>query len=262
VILPSGSRSTGVIRIALGGLVAMLLALGLVLTSQPTAEASTKYVPTTFQQAHYGQDNHHVTNIQLRLAAAGVLPAKYVTGFYGDITAKAVRNFRTSVGMKATSGRKMTRTTWRALVRKTGKVKRPGSSGGGGGSHSSGVIDRRCLTGHQVLCINETTSKLYYVNHNKVVRTMDARFGCGGSTREGVFSVFRKVRHDWSRAYGSPMPLSMYFSGGEAVHYSYDFAARGYAGCSHGCVNIRDRATLRWVYDRISIGNRVVVYFS
>lgn len=257
----SGRRSAGFIRAVLGGLFAMGLALGLVVASQPAAEAQTHYVPKKFQKAHYGQDNQKVTNIQLRLADAGFVKDQYVTGYYGDITKNAVRSFRKSVGMKPTSGKKMTRKTWRALVRVTGKVKKPGS-GGSGGSRPSGVIDGRCLTGHRVLCVNETTSKLYYVNHNKVVRTLDARFGCYGSTREGVFSVFRKVRHDWSRTYGSPMPLSMYFSGGEAVHYSSDFAARGYAGCSHGCVNIRDRKTLRWVYGRIHLGDRVVVYFS
>ena len=36
------------------------------------------------------------------------------------------------------------------------------------------------------------------------------------------------------------MPFAMFFSGGQAVHYSPDFAATGYAGASHGCVNIRD----------------------
>ena len=59
-------------------------------------------------------------------------------------------------------------------------------------------------------------------------------------TREGVFSVFQKNR-DWtSTLYGSKMPYSMFFSGGQAVHYSSDFAARGYSGASHGCVNVRD----------------------
>ncbi|WP_230207693.1 L,D-transpeptidase family protein [Microlunatus sp. Gsoil 973] len=253
-----GARRPGFIRTALAGLLAMGLAVGLLLGSQSTAEASSKYVTTKYQKAHYGQDNAKVTNIQLRLAAGGFMKDKYVTGYYGDITKNAVKSFRKSVHLKPTSGKKMTKKTWRALVKATGKVKRAGSHR----STSSGVIDKRCLTGHRVLCVNETTSKLYYVNHNKVIKTMDARFGCGGTTREGVFSVFRKVRHDWSRPYNSPMPLSMYFSGGEAVHYSADFAARGYAGCSHGCVNIRDRKTLRWVYKRIHIGDRVVVYFS
>ena len=255
-------RSAGFIRVAVAGVFALALALGLTISSQPAAEAKTTYVTSKYQPAKYGQDNAKVTNVQLRLAAGGFMKSKYVTGYYGDITKNAVKSFRKSVGLKPTSGKKVTKKTWKALVKATGKVKKKSSSSGSSTSTKSGKIDKRCLTGGRVLCVNETTSKLYYVNHNKVVKTMDARFGCGGTTREGVFTVFRKVRHDWSREYGSPMPLSMYFSGGEAVHYSADFTARGYAGCSHGCVNIRDRSTLRWVYARIKVGDRVVVYFS
>ncbi|MBO0812430.1 MAG: murein L,D-transpeptidase [Microlunatus sp.] len=254
----SGERRPGIIRIAVSGLLAMGLALGLLISSQPAAEAKTSYVPTSFQRAHYGQQNSRVVNIQLRLAAADMMQKRYVTGYYGDITKGAVKAFRTAHGMKPTSGKKMTRRTWRALVKATGQVVR---------SRTSDVkiagIDDRCLTGHRVLCIDKTRRKLYYLNHNRVIRTLDARFGCLNSpTREGAFTVFRKVRHDWSRLYGSAMPLSMYFSGGEAVHYSSDFAARGYAGCSHGCVNIRERKNLRFVYKRIHIGDQVVVYWS
>lgn len=255
-----GKRSAGVIRLAVAGLFAMALALGLVFTSQPAAEAKTSYVTSKYQPAKYGQDNQRVTNIQLRLAAGGFIKSDSVTGYYGDVTKNAVKSFRRSVGLRPTNGKRVNKQTWKALVKATGKVKKKSSSSSG--STRSGTIDRRCLTGGRVLCVNETTSKLYYVNHNRVIQTMDARFGCGGSTREGTFTVFRKVRNDWSREYGSPMPLSMYFSGGEAVHYSADFAARGYAGCSHGCVNIRDRHTLKWVYNRIKVGDRVVVYFS
>ena len=254
-----GIRSAGIIRIALGGLVALTLALGLVVTSQPTAEAKSKYVTAQFQKAHYGQENQKVTNIQLRLADSGYLKDKYVTGYYGDITRKAIKSFRKSIGLKATSGKKMTKKTWKALVKATGKVKKQSS----GGAKAPGTIDKRCMTGGRVLCIDKSKSKVYYLNHNKVVKTMDARFGCSNSpTRVGVWSIFRKVRHEVSYEYGSPMPYSMYFSGGEAVHYSSDFAARGYAGCSHGCVNIRDRKTLKWVYARIHVGDRAVVYWS
>lgn len=255
-----GIRSAGLVRIVVGSLVAGLLALGLVATSQPAAEANTtKYVTTKLQRAHYGQDNHKVTNIQLRLAAGGFVKRSSVTGYYGDTTKNAVTSFRKSVGMKPTNGKKVTKKTWRALVKATGKVKKPST----GGSTSKSGIDSRCLTGKRVLCIDKTRSKLYYINHNKVIKTLDARFGCSSTpTREGVWTVFRKVKHDWSRAYGSAMPDSMYFSGGEAVHYSSDFAARGYLGCSHGCVNIRDRKSLNWIYARIHVGDRAVVYWS
>ena len=254
-----GIRSAGFIRIVVGSLVAGLLALGLVASSQPAAEANTQYVTTKYQKARYGQDNQKVTNIQLRLAAGGFIKSSSVTGYYGEITKNAVRSFRTSVGMKATNGKKMTKKTWRALVKATGRVKKPSA----GGSISKSGIDSRCLTGNRVLCIDKTKSKLYYINHNRVIKTLDARFGCSSTpTREGVWTIFRKVKHDWSREYGSAMPDSMYFSGGEAVHYSSDFAARGYLGCSHGCVNIRDRRTLNWIYARIHVGDRAVVYWS
>ena len=52
-----------------------------------------------------------------------------------------------------------------------------------------------------------------------------------------------------STLYDSSMPFAMFFDGGQAVHYSADFAADGYYGASHGCVNIRD-------YDEIACAVR------
>ena len=62
-----------------------------------------------------------------------------------------------------------------------------------------------------------------------------------------------------STLYGSSMPFSMFFSGGEAVHYSSDFAARGYAGASHGCVNVRDYNGLASLFDQVQLGDKVIV---
>ena len=65
-----------------------------------------------------------------------------------------------------------------------------------------------------------------------------------------------------SGMYGSAMPFSMFFSGGQAVHYSSDFAASGYAGASHGCVNVRDYDALASLFDQVNVGDSVVVYRS
>jgi lipoprotein-anchoring transpeptidase ErfK/SrfK len=46
------------------------------------------------------------------------------------------------------------------------------------------------------------------------------------------------------------------------VHYSPDFAANGYNGASHGCVNVRDYSTIASLYDSVTIGDKVVVYWS
>jgi hypothetical protein len=253
-------RVPAVVRIGVTGLVAMLLGLGLVLGGQAgTAEAKSRYITTKYQHPKYGQTNTAVRNLQLRLADVKDLKAKYVTSHFGDITKQAVQRFQRGHDLKASG--KVTKATWTKLVKASGKVKRPKSGSSKGAA--SGVIDKRCKTGKRVLCIDKTTSKVYYMNHNKVIKTMDARFGCYNTpTREGNWTIFRKVRHEVSREYGSKMPFSMYFSGGEAVHYSSDFAARGYAGCSHGCVNIRDKHTLRWVYKQIHVGDHAVVYWS
>jgi lipoprotein-anchoring transpeptidase ErfK/SrfK len=58
------------------------------------------------------------------------------------------------------------------------------------------------------------------------------------------------------------MPYAMFFSGGQAVHYSSDFAIRGYGGASHGCVNIRDRDGITHLFDQVRVGDTVVVYWS
>ena len=85
------------------------------------------------------------------------------------------------------------------------------------------------MTG-RVLCISKTSRTLRWMIDGRTVSTMDVRFGSQYTpTREGVFSVYWKSRHHVSTLYDTPMPYAMFFSGGQAVHYSADFAARGYA---------------------------------
>ena len=125
-----------------------------------------------------------------------------------------------------------------------------------------GPLDERCRTG-RVLCIDKSSQTLRWVVDGKVLETVDVRFGASYTpTREGVFSVYLKSRDHVSRLYDSAMPFAMFFSGGQAVHYSSDFAARGYAGASHGCVNVRDYDAVAWLYDQVQVGDRVVVYWS
>ena len=89
-----------------------------------------------------------------------------------------------------------------------------------------GPLDQRCLTG-RVLCIDKTSSTLRWVVDGKVLETVDVRFGASSTpTREGVFSVCSRAADHVSQLYDSAMPFAMFFSGGQAVHYSSDFAAR------------------------------------
>lgn len=121
-------------------------------------------------------------------------------------------------------------------------------------------IDSRCLTG-RAICISKKERKLRWVVNGTVKMTLDARFGSTRTpTRNGAFKINWKSRNHVSSLYHTPMPFAMFFSGGQAVHYSADFAARGYSGASHGCVNIRDRAAIQSLFNQARVGDKVIVY--
>jgi len=124
------------------------------------------------------------------------------------------------------------------------------------------ALDARCLTA-RALCVDKSSSTLRWVVDGKVRQTLAVRFGSSYTpTREGLFHVGWKSRDHVSKLYDTAMPYAMFFSGGQAVHYSPDFAARGYAGASHGCVNVRDLAGVQWLFDQTAIGDKVVIYWS
>ncbi|MDN5997570.1 L,D-transpeptidase, partial [Acidipropionibacterium jensenii] len=128
-------------------------------------------------------------------------------------------------------------------------------------SPTTGVaLDKRCTTG-LVVCISKSDRQLRLVQDGKILISLDARFGSEeGPTREGTFTIGWRSK-DWvSTIYGSKMPYAMFFSGGQAIHYSSDFAARGYAGNSHGCVNIRSMGGIQYVWNHAPVGTTVVVY--
>lgn len=180
-----------------------------------------------------------------------------VTGTYGEITTAAVRGFQakreipvTGVVDQRTLDRLHAMTSAPTEAELLNRVNQPGA------------LDARCRTG-RVLCVDKTSRTLRWVVDGKVLQTLDVRFGASTTpTREGVFHVYLKDADHVSHLYGSSMPLAMFFSGGQAVHYSSDFATVGYAGASHGCVNVRDYDGLQRLYDQVRVGDAVVVYWS
>ncbi|QGF23977.1 L,D-transpeptidase family protein [Raineyella fluvialis] len=122
-------------------------------------------------------------------------------------------------------------------------------------------VDGRCLTG-RTMCASKNDRALRWMINGEIISTYDARFGCSTSpTDNGSFTVYWKSYDHTSTLYNTWMPRAMFYNGGEAVHYSPDFAARGYAGCSHGCVNLRDWEGINWLYGQVQIGDKVVVYY-
>jgi lipoprotein-anchoring transpeptidase ErfK/SrfK len=216
------------------------------------AAAATRYVSEAYTAPKKGQTNSGVKALQQRLVKAKTLDGQYVTSYFGSLTETAVKKFQRTNGRSATG--RVDRATWTLLVAKTGKITIV---------TAGPAIDRRCKIKGRALCVDKKTDKLYYLKNSTIIRTYDARFGCAATrTREGQFSVLWKSRNHVSSIYHTPMPYAMFFSGGQAVHYSADFARRGYNGCSHGCVNLRDKAGIAWLFDQIRNGDRVVVYRS
>jgi len=206
-----------------------------------------------------GDAGPQVRDLQARLKQIAWFGSD-VSGTYGDLTRAAVRGFQAKREIPVTGDvdqrtldrlHAMTRTpTTDELHNRTPPANQPGA------------LDLRCQVG-RVLCIDKSSSTLRFVVDGQVRQTLDARFGASGTpTREGVFHVYLKSADHVSKLYGSSMPFAMFFSGGQAVHYSSDFASRGYGGASHGCVNIRDHDGIAQLFGQVLVGDKVVVYWS
>ncbi|GGU36035.1 hypothetical protein GCM10010274_24210 [Streptomyces lavendofoliae] len=203
-----------------------------------------------------GTENERVRELQARLRQLGHFH-RSPTAFYGSMTGKAVSAFQQERGLPATG--EVDGDTWAKLTatsrRPTAGELRPPTT------NELDKPDARCMTG-RVLCVSKESRTLAWMIDGKVVSAMDVRFGSENTpTREGTFQVDRKERHWKSTLYHTSMPYSMFFSRGQAVHYSADFKARGYSGGSHGCVNVRDMDRLAAVFEQVKVGDKVVVHW-
>ncbi|AXI75944.1 murein L,D-transpeptidase [Streptomyces cavourensis] len=203
-----------------------------------------------------GSEGPRVRELQARLRQIGHF-GRNPTGYYGTVTAEAVRSFQVKRGTEGTGATDAA--TWqklRAMTRTpTADELDPPTE------RPVAKPDERCLTG-RVLCISKKSRTLAWMIDGRVVSAMDVRFGSEYTpTREGEFKVFWKSRDHVSTLYDTPMPYALFFSGGQAVHYSADFAANGYAGASHGCVNVRDKKKVSALFDQVKNGDKVVIYW-
>ncbi|MEV7399424.1 L,D-transpeptidase family protein [Streptomyces sp. NPDC091267] len=202
-----------------------------------------------------GARNKQVRELQARLRQIGHFD-RSPTGYYGTVTVAAVQSFQGKRGLSRTG--KTDTLTWQKLLGMThaptaAELNPPTT-------RPVAKPDKRCLTG-RVICISKNSRTLSWMIDGRVVSSMDVRFGSQYTpTREGTFSVYWKSRHHVSTIYHTAMPYAMFFSGGQAVHYSSDFAARGYNGASHGCVNVRDEGKIASLFAQVHKGDKVVVY--
>ncbi len=203
-----------------------------------------------------GSSGDSVRELQVRLRQLDWFSGS-ITGTYGPATRSGVAGFQAKRGLPETGAvDQATRTRLRSMTRTPtqdelhNRLPKPSAAG----------LDARCRTG-RVLCISKSSNSLVWMVDGEARTRVDVRFGSYETpTREGTFSVGWKSRNHVSTIYHTPMPYAMFFSGGQAVHYSADFAARGYNGASHGCVNVRNLAAIQSLFDTVQVGDKVIVY--
>ncbi|WP_194894470.1 L,D-transpeptidase [Catenulispora pinisilvae] len=110
-----------------------------------------------------------------------------------------------------------------------------------------------------VICVDLSHQRLWVQKNGKTgFPSVPIRSGRrGDATRTGWFHVFRRDEHHWSNEYSSPMPYSLFFSGGQAIHGVAEDLSRGPG--SHGCVNI-GVADARRLWAATTLGEAVYVW--
>ena len=197
-----------------------------------------------------------VRDLQARLVSVAWLFGD-VTGTYDAATVEAVRGFQEKREIPVTG-----KVDQRTLDRLHAMTYQPTYEQMHNIEPEPGALDPRCTTG-RALCVDKSTNSLRWVIDGKVQATSTCGSAPTSCRPARVRSrVFQKSRDHVSSLYDTSMPFAMFFSGGQAVHYSPDFAANGYNGASHGCVNVRDYDGIAWLFDQVQIGDKVIVYWS
>ena len=226
------------------------------LTTEPTTDALHNVYTPGRPLLERGDTGMRVRQVQARLKQVRWYDGR-VTGRYARSTVEAVRGFQAKRRIPVTG-----QVDRRTLTRLEDMTSAPTRAELFNIVPQGPALDPRCTTG-RAMCVDKSSRSLRWVVDGVVLRTVEVRFGSDElPTREGAFAVFRKSRDHVSSLYDTPMPFAMFFSGGQAVHYSPDFAANGYDGASHGCVNVRDRAAVAWLFDQVRLGDKVIVYRS
>lgn len=203
-----------------------------------------------------GSTGAQVRSLEARLVQTRLLAPAEVDTTYREATAKAVSTYQARAVLPVTG--KVDELTWLNLrfdtLPPTQAELYPARNA------AARALDPRCRAG-RVICVDKSSRKLSWVVDGTIRKTLQVRFGSQFTpTREGSFRVYRKSIDHVSSLYDTPMPYAMFFSGGQAVHYSPDFARVGYAGASHGCVNTRDKRAVAALFRAVRIGDRVVVH--
>lgn len=202
-----------------------------------------------------GSSGTCVSLLVKELKAAGFYPwakTRYVT----VAGANAILNYQRSRGLDPDGW--VGKDTWVALATKAPTV--------------SKKLPNTCRTKGVVLCVDQAHRTLTWLRNGKVVKTFKVRLGGYNQhakthiwrnfpTANGTWKVYDRQVNPASENYGSgAMPYSTMFYPDMYVHYSSGFHNVGYAGSSHGCVNIGKLSDATWIFRNTPLGAKVHIY--
>ena len=197
--------------------------------------------------------------LQHRLRQVGLYQGA-VDGNFNAATRRAIEAWRVRIDLPASEV--MDERTWTPLLRRTRNPRYADLFDAPPASNLRQELDPRCATG-KVVCVSKKQQKMSYVVDGKVRFTREARFAMPGwEGPDGEFRIWYMNSDTVSKIFGerTPMPYAIFYQGNVAIHYSQDFADKGYAGGSHGCSQLRDYQVAKWLYEQLKVGDRVVVY--
>jgi hypothetical protein len=162
----------------------------------------------------------HVLELQYRLKWVGLFPTT-PTGYYGTVTRDGVRAFQTRRHLAVTGNANAA--TWKLLLQRTVR-------------NASG-IPANCKTTGWHACYDRAYHQVTLWHNGSIYNTWLVRGGgYTTQTRVGTHLVYYRDIDHVSGQYGSPMPYSQFFDGGEALHGSR-LMMDPWVDHSHGCVN-------------------------
>jgi hypothetical protein len=163
----------------------------------------------------------HVTELQWRLKREGKFRFR-PNGRYGTATRAGVKRFQRRHDLRVSGN--ANKATWRVLLKRSNKNMRGAR--------------RRCRGSGWHVCYDRRNHQTTLWRNGRLWNSWLVRGGSSAhKTRTGTFTVFRRDKDHRSNLFGSPMPYSQFFSGGQALHGSRNMMDP-YEGHSHGCVNM------------------------
>lgn len=230
----------------------------LLLRSRPPTEAELNNTDIGAWFAAPTQTGY-MMELQHRLRQTGLYQGA-VDGAFNATTRRAIEAWRARMGLPVSEI--MDERTWVPLIRRTRNPRYAELFDAPPASTLVQQLDPRCAAG-KVVCVSKLQRKMSYVVDGKVRFTREARFSRPGwDSPEGEFRIWHMNSDTVSAIFGerTPMPYAIFYQGNVAIHYSQDFADKGYESGSHGCSQLRDYQVAKWLYEQLKVGDRVVVY--